>query len=49
MRSNSKGSAGADIVEVRADTAAEFAAGAADVDAIITSWGLRIDARSSAA
>ncbi len=35
----------ADIVEVRADTAAEFAAGVADVDAIITSWGLRIDAQ----
>lgn len=34
----------ADIVEVRADTPAEFAAGVKDVDAIITSWGLRIDA-----
>jgi D-3-phosphoglycerate dehydrogenase len=33
----------ADIVEIRADTSAEFAAGVADVDAIITSWGLRID------
>ena len=33
----------ADIIEVRADTPAEFAAGVADVDAIITSWGLRID------
>ncbi|HXQ12642.1 MAG TPA: NAD(P)-dependent oxidoreductase, partial [Caulobacteraceae bacterium] len=33
----------ADIVEVRADTPAEFAAGVADMDAIITSWGLRID------
>ncbi len=33
----------ADIVEVRADTPAEFAAGVKDVDAIITSWGLRID------
>src|SRR5579864_6090090 len=33
----------ADIVEIRADTPAEFAAGVADVDAIITSWGLRID------
>ena len=33
----------ADIIEIRADTPAEFAAGAADVDAIITSWGLRID------
>ncbi|MEQ9452053.1 MAG: C-terminal binding protein [Pseudomonadales bacterium] len=33
----------ADIVEIRADSAAEFAAGVKDVDAIITSWGLRID------
>src|SRR5277367_2944206 len=33
----------ADIVEIRADTPAEFAAGVAEVDAIITSWGLRID------
>jgi len=33
----------ADIVEIRADTAAEFAAGVQDVDAIVTSWGLRID------
>jgi D-3-phosphoglycerate dehydrogenase len=33
----------ADIVEVRADTPAEFAAGVAELDAIITSWGLRID------
>jgi len=33
----------ADIIEIRADTPAEFAAGVADVDAIITSWGLRID------
>jgi D-3-phosphoglycerate dehydrogenase len=33
----------ADIVEIRADTPAEFAAGVADMDAIITSWGLRID------
>ncbi|MEQ8689992.1 MAG: C-terminal binding protein [Pseudomonadales bacterium] len=33
----------ADIVEIRADSAAEFAAGVQDVDAIITSWGLRID------
>ena len=33
----------AEIVEIRADTPAEFAAGVADVDAIITSWGLRID------
>ena len=33
----------ADIVEIRADTPAEFADGVRDVDAIITSWGLRID------
>ena len=33
----------ADIVEIRADTPGEFAAGVRDVDAIITSWGLRID------
>jgi D-3-phosphoglycerate dehydrogenase / 2-oxoglutarate reductase len=33
----------ADVVEIRADTPAEFAAGVSDVDAIITSWGLRID------
>jgi D-3-phosphoglycerate dehydrogenase / 2-oxoglutarate reductase len=33
----------ADIIEIRADTPAEFAAGVAEVDAIITSWGLRID------
>jgi D-3-phosphoglycerate dehydrogenase len=33
----------ADIIEVRADTPAEFAAGARGLDAIITSWGLRID------
>ena len=33
----------ADVIEIRADTPAEFAAGVADVDAIITSWGLRID------
>ena len=33
----------ADIVEIRADTPAEFAAGVGDMDAIITSWGLRID------
>ncbi len=33
----------ADIVEIRADTPAEFAAGVKDVDAIVTSWGLRID------
>src|SRR6185312_4872052 len=33
----------ADIIEIRADTPAEFAAGVGDMDAIITSWGLRID------
>src|SRR5215813_12609455 len=33
----------AEIVEIRADTPAEFAAAVADVDAIITTWGLRID------
>jgi D-3-phosphoglycerate dehydrogenase len=33
----------AELVEIRADTPAEFAAGVGDVDAIITSWGLRID------
>jgi len=33
----------ADIIEIRADTPAEFAEGVADMDAIITSWGLRID------
>ena len=33
----------ADIVEIRADTPAEFAAGVQNVDAIVTSWGLRID------
>ncbi|MFM8356685.1 MAG: C-terminal binding protein [Gammaproteobacteria bacterium] len=33
----------ADIVEIRADTAAEFAAGVSEVDAIVTSWGLHID------
>ncbi len=32
-----------DIVDIRADTPAEFAAGVKDMDAIITSWGLRID------
>src|SRR6266699_2771336 len=36
-------SAIADIVEIRADTPEEFVAGITDVDAIITSWGLRID------
>jgi D-3-phosphoglycerate dehydrogenase len=35
----------ADIIEVRADTSAEFAAGVTDMDAIITSWGLRIDSQ----
>ena len=34
----------ADIVEIQAQTSAEFAAAAADADAIITSWGIRIDA-----
>lgn len=33
----------ADIIEIRADTPAEFADGVRDMDAIITSWGLRID------
>ena len=33
----------ADIIEIRADTPEEFAAGVGEVDAIITSWGLRID------
>ena len=33
----------ADIVEIPADTPAEFAAGVGDMDAIITSWGSRID------
>jgi len=33
----------ADIIEIRADSAAEFAEGVKDMDAIITSWGLRID------
>jgi len=35
----------ADIVEIPADTPAEFAQGALDMDAVITSWGLRIDAQ----
>ena len=35
----------ADIVEIHADTPAEFAAAAGDLDAIITSWGIRIDRR----
>jgi D-3-phosphoglycerate dehydrogenase len=39
----------ADIVEIRADNPAEFAAGIHDVDAIITSWGLRIDSEVIAA
>lgn len=33
----------ADIVEIHADTPAEFAEGARDADAIMTSWGMRID------
>jgi D-3-phosphoglycerate dehydrogenase / 2-oxoglutarate reductase len=33
----------ADIIEIPADTPAEFAAGARGLDAIITSWGMRID------
>jgi D-3-phosphoglycerate dehydrogenase len=33
----------ADIVEILADSPAEFAAAAGDLDAIITSWGIRID------
>lgn len=33
----------ADIVEVKADTSAEFAEGAKEADAIITSWGIHID------
>ncbi|MCP5179580.1 MAG: C-terminal binding protein [Pseudomonadales bacterium] len=33
----------ADILEIQANTPAEFGAGAADADAIITSWGVRID------
>jgi len=33
----------ADIIEIHADTPAEFAAAAGDLDAIITSWGIRID------
>jgi D-3-phosphoglycerate dehydrogenase len=35
----------ADIIEIRADTPGEFAAGVRDMDAIITSWGLRIDSQ----
>jgi D-3-phosphoglycerate dehydrogenase / 2-oxoglutarate reductase len=33
----------ADIVEILADTPAEFAEGARHVDALMTSWGMRID------
>jgi D-3-phosphoglycerate dehydrogenase / 2-oxoglutarate reductase len=33
----------ADIVEIRADTPAEFAEGAREMDAILTAWGLRIN------
>ncbi len=33
----------ADIIDIRADTPGEFAEGVRDMDAIITSWGLRID------
>jgi D-3-phosphoglycerate dehydrogenase len=33
----------ADVVEIRADTPAEFAEGAKHMDALMTSWGLRID------
>jgi D-3-phosphoglycerate dehydrogenase len=32
-----------DIIDIVADSPAEFAEGVADMDAIITSWGLRID------
>lgn len=39
----------AEIREVRADTPEEFAAGVGDCDAIITSWGLRIDRQVIAA
>lgn len=39
----------ADIVEIRADTPAEFAEGVREVDAIITSWGLSIDRQVIAA
>jgi D-3-phosphoglycerate dehydrogenase / 2-oxoglutarate reductase len=34
----------ADIVEVHADTPAEFIKGVHDADALLTSWGMRIDA-----
>jgi D-3-phosphoglycerate dehydrogenase len=33
----------ADIVEIHADTPEEFAEGARDADALMTSWGIRID------
>lgn len=33
----------ADIVEILADTPAEFAAGARDADALMTSWGMHVD------
>ncbi len=35
----------ADLVEVPGASAAEFLAGAADADALITSWGIRIDSQ----
>lgn len=35
----------ADLVEVPGATAAEFLAGAADADALITSWGIQIDSQ----
>lgn len=35
----------AELVEVQAATPAEFIAGAADADAVITSWGIHIDAQ----
>jgi len=34
----------ADIIEIQAETSEQFADAAADADAIITSWGIRIDA-----
>jgi D-3-phosphoglycerate dehydrogenase / 2-oxoglutarate reductase len=39
----------ADIVEIQADTRAEFVDGVRDADAIMTSWGMRIDAEIIAA
>lgn len=39
----------ADLVEVEANTPAEFIDGVRDADAIITSWGMRIDAEIIAA